>query len=150
MLNTIFASLAPLACLITGVLADQNFTVIDTDPPIVYSGQGTRDVSVCKLDANGNVQAGQAGCYNFPTQCTSSVTMSQNLDGKADATFTFQDVDGVRPSRAFTCSTLFSKTGLDPTAQHTISLTVKGPSPNRNMTEDPNGTAQLFSLINFM
>ncbi|KAF8901385.1 hypothetical protein CPB84DRAFT_1846886 [Gymnopilus junonius] len=185
MSSTEFASLAPLACLITRVLADQNFTVVDIDPAIMYSSQGTRDVSVCKLDANGNVQAGQAGCYNLPTQCTSSVTISQNLDGKAGATFTFQEqrrlivtaraplytsilaydispvytvtldgqatgVDDMRPSRAFTCSTLFSKTGLDPTAQHTISLTVKGPSPNRNMTEDPNGTAQMFSLINFM
>ncbi|KAF8887842.1 hypothetical protein CPB84DRAFT_1826840 [Gymnopilus junonius] len=176
MLGPKFALFAPLAYLATRVVADTNVTVVDTDPAIVYSGQGTGDASICKVDANGNIQAGQAGCYNFPTQCTSSVAMSQNLDGKAGASFTFQgsgiyinsglndispiytvtldgqatDVDGVRPSLGFTCGMLFGKSGLDPTAQHTISLTVKGPSPNRNMTTDPNGKILVFSLINFI
>ena len=67
-----------------------------------------------------------------------------NLDGQST------DVDGVRSSRAFTCDILFSKTGLDPTVEHTIALTVKGPSPNRNMTTDPEGTSLVFSVIDFM
>jgi len=177
MFDTKFRILVPLACLVTTVLAqDRNVTVVDTDPSIVYSGQGTGDAPICQVDANGNVQGGQAGCYFFPTKCTSSVAMSQNSDGKAGAAFKFTgsaiyvnsgldeispiftvtldgqstDVDGVRPSPGFTCAPLFSKTDLDPTVEHTITLSVKGPSPNRNMTVDPNGTALVFSLIDFI
>ena len=107
------AVFAPLSYLLIGVLAqDKNVTVHDTDPSIVvriqylrgflslayneflikYTGQGTGDASICKIDANGQLEGGQAGCYNFPTQCASSAAMSQNLDGKAGATFKFKGV----------------------------------------------------------
>jgi len=66
------------------------------------------------------------------------------LDGEST------DVDGVRDSRPFFCFTLFNKTGLDPNIDHEIRLSVKGPSPSRNMTVDPDGTSFSFSLINFM
>lgn len=66
------------------------------------------------------------------------------LDGKSI------DVDGVRPSTAFICDTLFSKTGLDPTEDHEIRLSIKDVSPNRNLTIDPTGNTFVFSLIDFM
>ncbi|KDR73393.1 hypothetical protein GALMADRAFT_252009 [Galerina marginata CBS 339.88] len=162
---------------LTSVLAQEhNVTVPDTSPFITYTGQGTGNAAICKLDPNGNLAGAQPGCYFIPDQCTSTVAMSQNLDHKASASFQFNgsaifinsvlsdvspvytvtldgnttDVDGVRPSRNFTCAPLFSQTGLDPTVQHTIKLAVKGPSPTRNTTQDPNGTLGVFSLIEFI
>ena len=49
----------------------------------------------------------------------------------------------------FGCFNLFSATNLDPSIEHTIRLSVEGPSPNRNMTLDPIGANAVFSLINF-
>lgn len=60
------------------------------------------------------------------------------------------DVDGVRDSGPFICSPLFSATNLDANVEHTIRLSVKGPSPNRNMTVDPDGKATVFGLANLM
>lgn len=169
---------AVLSCLLSLTIAfaqEHNVTVVDTNPLISYEGTGTGDASICKVDVNGTIVS-QPGCYFFPSNCTASVAMSQNLDHKAAASFTFKgsavyinsaldtispiytvtldgqstDIDGVRPSLGFTCALLFSQTNLDPTIEHTITLSVKGPSPNRNITLDPNGTSQVFSLIDFI
>jgi len=172
-----FIILMSLVSLFIPVLAQEhNVTVDDTDPSITYEGTGTGDAPICKIGANGQVLGNQPGCYFFPSNCTSSVAMSQNLDHNAAASFSFKgsavyinsgldenspiytvtldgqstDVDGVRPSLAFTCAPLFSQTNLDPTIEHTITLSVKGPSPNRNMTVDPDGTIQVFSLIDII
>jgi len=176
---TAFRKIATLAILLSvaPVLAQEhNVSVPETSPFITYTGRGTGDAPICKLDPNGNLASSQPGCYFIPDQCTSSVAISQNQDHKASASFQFNgsaiyissllsdvspiftvtldgsatDVDGVRPSRNFTCATLFSKTGLDPTVQHNITLAVRGPSGNRNMTQDPNGTQGVFSLIEFV
>lgn len=57
------------------------------------------------------------------------------------------DVDGARPGfLPFDCFTLFAKTGLDPNVEHAVNLTIKGPSPNRNMTFPP---STAFSLVNY-
>jgi len=173
---TALASLLSFLPLTVVFAQDQNVTVSDTSPFITYTGQGTGDAPICKLAANGTLSGAQPGCYLIPTQCASSVAMSQNLDHKASASFQFNgsaiyinsalsdvsplytvtldgkatDVDGVRNSSSFICATLFSQTGLSPTVQHNITLSVKGPSPSRNMTQDPNGTMGIFSLIEFL
>jgi len=173
---TILASLLSFLTLTPVLAQEHNVTVSDTSPFITYTGQGTGDAPICKLAANGNPIGGQPGCYLIPSQCTSSVAMSQNLDHKASASFQFNgtaiyinsalsdvsplytvtldgkatDVDGVRNSTSFICASLFSQTGLSPTVPHNITLSVKGPSPSRNMTQDPNGTTGVFSLIEFL
>ncbi|KAF9474905.1 hypothetical protein BDN70DRAFT_924330 [Pholiota conissans] len=150
--------------------AQKNITVVDTDPSIHYSG-GAGDATICKVDASGNFISGQAGCYSVPDKCTDSVAMGQSKDSGASFTFkgsaiyinsllfslsplytvtldgTAVDVDGFRTSKAFSCETLFSRTGLDPTSEHTISLAIKGVSPNSTDTSD--GIFD-FSLINFI
>ncbi|KDR72350.1 hypothetical protein GALMADRAFT_143192 [Galerina marginata CBS 339.88] len=170
-----FTLLLSLIALVAAVQAQvANITVADTDPSIVYAGNGTGPAAVCQFNAG--TLSGPPGCYFFPTNCTSSAAISQNLDHKATATFKFNgsaiyinsaltdvspvytvtldgqstDVDGVRPSVSFTCASLFSQTGLSTTNEHTVTLSVKGPSPNRNMTEDPAGVLEVFSLIDFM
>ncbi|KDR69403.1 hypothetical protein GALMADRAFT_919597 [Galerina marginata CBS 339.88] len=173
---TVFVSLLSLFAVLPVLSQEHNVTVLDTDPSITYAGTGTGPATLCKFDAAGNVFGGQPGCYFIPSNCTSSAAMSQNLDHNAAASFKFKgsaiyinsalfdispmytvtldgqatDVDGVRPSRTFICAPLFSKTGLDPAVEHTIQLSVKGPSPNRNTTTDPNGSDLGFSLIDFM
>jgi hypothetical protein len=67
------------------------------------------------------------------------------LDGNAT------DVDGFRTSGTFQCDTLFSRTGLDPTVNHTITLAIKSQSPSA--TASPGASSSsifVFSLINFM
>ncbi|KAG6910002.1 hypothetical protein DXG01_014002 [Tephrocybe rancida] len=59
------------------------------------------------------------------------------------------DVDGVRASGAFICAPLFSKTGLDPNIEHTVRLSIKGPSPNRNMTFPDSAKDFVFSLASY-
>lgn len=66
------------------------------------------------------------------------------LDGNAT------DVDGVRPSNTFVCDTLFSQSGLDPTVEHEIRLSIKGVSPTSNQTSGGDDGIFDFSLINFM
>ncbi|KAF9474908.1 hypothetical protein BDN70DRAFT_924332 [Pholiota conissans] len=149
--------------------AQKNITVVDTDPSIHYSG-GAGDATICKVDASGNFISGQSGCYSVPDKCTDSVAMGQSKDSGASFTFkgsaiyinsllfsrsplytvtldgTAVDVDGFR-TESETCETLFSRTGLDPTVEHTVSLAIKGFSPSG--TPDPNGVFA-FSLINFI
>ncbi|KAK7677861.1 hypothetical protein QCA50_019173 [Cerrena zonata] len=149
----------------------QNITVGSNDTSQVTLGGGAGDVPICKVDANGNVISEQAGCYNAPSMCTSSAAMGQ--DAASFASWKFKgsalyitsllnsmspeftvtidgsaiDVDGARPGfLPFDCFTLFAKTGLDPNVEHAVNLTIKGPSPNRNMTFPP---STAFSLVNY-
>ncbi|CAA7268926.1 unnamed protein product [Cyclocybe aegerita] len=156
-------------------LAQTNITVPSSDDSIVYSGQGTGDALFCQYTTNGTIIAGQAGCYNVPSMCAPSAAMGQSPESTAEFKFRGSaiyitalllsispiytitldgqstDVDGVRPSRAFTCAPLFSSSSeLDPTVEHTIRLSIKGPSPNRNMTVDPAGQSTVFGLVNFI
>ncbi|KAF8968743.1 hypothetical protein BDZ97DRAFT_326939 [Flammula alnicola] len=59
------------------------------------------------------------------------------------------DVDGARPSSFFACSPLFSASNLDPNVSHTIRLSIKGPSPTRDMfrDSDPEGRDTLFGPV---
>ncbi|KAF8176093.1 hypothetical protein BJ912DRAFT_930815 [Pholiota molesta] len=67
------------------------------------------------------------------------------LDGNAT------DVDGFRSSATFQCETLFSRTGLDPTVNHTISLAVKSQSPSATASPGASSSSVfVFSLINFI
>ncbi|KAF8968741.1 hypothetical protein BDZ97DRAFT_1797798 [Flammula alnicola] len=159
---------------VESAMAQTNITVPDTDKSITYSGQGTGDAAFCQHTANGNVAAGQPGCYNVPSMCAPSASVGQSPDSAAEFTFKGSaiyvtgllysispiytvtldgqatDVDGVRPSGAFVCAPLFSAANLDPNAEHTITLAVKGPSPTRNMTLDPQGKDAVFGLVNFI
>ncbi|KAF7976163.1 hypothetical protein HWV62_39878 [Athelia sp. TMB] len=129
----------------------QNITVNETSSLIQYSG-GVADVSICKI-VNGSLLPGQGGCYNIPSGCTASVAMGQTANGTASFSFkvtldgTSYDADGYRTSGPFTCDTLFSKSGLDATVDHTITLGIKGPSPLSNQTNEGLFT---FSLISFV
>ncbi|KAF8970557.1 hypothetical protein BDZ97DRAFT_1789772 [Flammula alnicola] len=159
---------------VESAMAQTNITVPDTDKSITYSGQGTGDAAFCQHTANGNVVGGQPGCYNVPSMCAPSAAMGQSPDSAAEFTFKGSaiyvtgllysispiytvtldgqatDVDGVRPSGPFICAPLFSAANLDPNADHTIKLAVKGPSPARNMTLDPQGKDAVFGLVNFI
>ncbi|KAH6906450.1 hypothetical protein BKA70DRAFT_409099 [Coprinopsis sp. MPI-PUGE-AT-0042] len=154
--------------------AQRNVTVTNTDPSITYEGDDVSDSTVCRYE-NGNLVPGQRGCYNFgPELCTESVTMGRGDDSFASFTFKgsaiyvnsgryrlsplytitldgqAEDVDGFSESGPFTCQLLFSRTGLDPNVDHTITLAVKGPSPQDNSTEDSNTVRTFnFSLIDF-
>ncbi|PPQ90524.1 hypothetical protein CVT25_015814 [Psilocybe cyanescens] len=168
---TIITGLLSLATVVT---AQKNVTVPVTDPTIQYSGTGTGPALICKVDSNGFVVGGQAGCYNVPSNCTDSIAAGQSLDSAASFKFkgsaiyitgllyslspiytvtldgNSTDVDGVRASGPFICSSLFSASNLDPNVEHTIRLSVKEASPNRNMTIDPNGQFTTFGLANLM
>lgn len=52
-----------------------------------YSGTGTGSANVCKVDSNGLVVGGQAGCYNVPSNCTDSIAAGQSLDSTASFKF---------------------------------------------------------------
>ncbi|KAJ7089244.1 hypothetical protein B0H15DRAFT_1022166 [Mycena belliarum] len=160
---------------ISVVLADKNTTIDDTDASIQYSGGGHE--LPCLFGPDGTFLPGQPGCFNSgPKNCssgahllkqpteqpTSSLSMvfkgsavymnvllsnisnvyTVTLDGKAT------DVDGFRPQGPLLCDTLFSQTGLDPTKEHNISLSIKGLSPSLNTTS----TEKIFSfwLDNFV
>ncbi|KIY64445.1 hypothetical protein CYLTODRAFT_401869 [Cylindrobasidium torrendii FP15055 ss-10] len=157
------------------VVSQKNITVNETDTTqISFSGRAG-DASVCKLDSNGSYIGGQAGCYNLiPSGCSETVAMAQNAED-AGASFKFNgtaiyinsiqyaysplytisldgedtDVDGYVNNTYFQCSEpLFSKTGLDANTEHTISLTVKGRSPQR--TDDTDDGVGIWSLISFV
>jgi hypothetical protein len=72
-----------------------------------------------------------------------SNTYTVTLDGTAT------DIDGVRPGGALLCYTLFAQSGLDPTTEHNISLSIKGLSPTRNTTLGNDDTF-FFWLDNFV
>jgi len=159
--------------LVTIADAQRNVTVNNTSPLITYGGNAG-DAAICKYNPDGTLTADQPGCYNVPSLCAASISVGQG--GSGTATFSFKgsavyinsvldqlspiftvtldgkatDVDGVRDSRAFSCYTLFSQTGLDPTGQHQIKLSVKGPSPNRNISIPNSDSAFVFSLVNFV
>ncbi|KAJ7154784.1 hypothetical protein C8R46DRAFT_443723 [Mycena filopes] len=158
----LFLSLVSLA------VADQNTTIDDTDASIQYSDGGHTEP--CAIGANGTISGGP-GCFNNgPKNCSSGAhilqaktsTLSMKFKGSAiymnallddisnlytvtlDGKST--DVDGFRPGGALLCYTLFSQTGLDPTVEHNISLSIKGASPNA--TSSPGGS--FFWLDNFV
>ncbi|KAF8184722.1 hypothetical protein BJ912DRAFT_974550 [Pholiota molesta] len=168
-----FFALAALSLLSPAVLGQHNITVNDTDPSIQYQG-GAGDAPICKVDPDGTIVSGP-GCYNLPSKCTTSIAMGQSQ--ASAASFTFQgsaiyinsllfdlsplytvtldgnatDVDGFRTSGTFQCDTLFSRTGLDPTVNHTINLAIKSQSPSA--TASPGASSSsifVFSLINFI
>ncbi|KAJ7098280.1 hypothetical protein C8R44DRAFT_811248 [Mycena epipterygia] len=153
-------------------LADQNTTIDDTDPSIQYS-DGGRSLP-CIIDADGNLAGGQAGCFNSgPKNCSSGAhvlqkqtsTLSMQFKGSAiymntlldDISNTYTvtldgkstDIDGVRPGGPLLCYTLFSQSGLDPTAEHNISVSIKGLSLTRNTTLGNDNTFFLW-LDNFV
>jgi len=145
--------------------------VPDTDKSITYLGKGTGSAVFCP---DGTIIAGQQGCYNVPSKCSPSAAMGQSPDSAAEFMFNGSaiyvtgllfsispiytvnldrqstDVDGVRPSPSLTCSLLFSLANLDPNVDHIIKLSIKGPSPKRNMTLDPQGKVTVFGLVNFI
>ncbi|KAJ7698607.1 hypothetical protein B0H17DRAFT_978133 [Mycena rosella] len=154
------------------VLADQNTTIDDTDPSIKYSDSDPGHTPPCAFDADGHLLSGQPGCVNTGVKnCSSGAygllkqtsTLSMQFKGSAiymntllnegSNTYTVTldgkstDVDGVRPNGPLLCFTLFSQTELDPTADHNISLSIKGPSPTRNTTF---GDGFSFWLDNFI
>ncbi|KAJ8081559.1 hypothetical protein PM082_007404 [Marasmius tenuissimus] len=123
---------------------------------------------------------GQSACYNVQPQppCTESASISQQNTSFASWKFKGSalritsllnyispiynvDIDGKiteadgaqigKDSGPFTCFTLFTVDGLDPKVEHSVNLTVKGASPNRNTTIDRNGQATVlsFSRINY-
>ncbi|KAF8193049.1 hypothetical protein BJ912DRAFT_1057770 [Pholiota molesta] len=168
-----FFALAALSLLSPAVLGQHNITVNDTDPAIQYQG-GAGDAPICKVDPDGTIVSGP-GCYNLPSKCATSIAMGQSQ--ASAASFTFQgsaiyinsllfdlsplytvtldgnatDVDGFRTSGTFQCDTLFSRTGLDPTVNHTINLAIKSQSPSA--TASPGASSSsifVFSLINFI
>ncbi|KAH6906449.1 hypothetical protein BKA70DRAFT_408931 [Coprinopsis sp. MPI-PUGE-AT-0042] len=152
--------------------AQRNITVTNTDPSITYEGHNVGNSTVCRYE-NGSLVPGQPGCYNFgPELCTETVTMGRRNDSSASLTFKgsaiyinsalnnlsplytvtldgeAEDVDGFRESRPYTCQPLFSRTGLDPAVDHTITLASKGQSPQD--TESLNDAGSNFSLIDFI
>ncbi|KAF9558911.1 hypothetical protein CPC08DRAFT_751209 [Agrocybe pediades] len=164
------------------VLGDKNVTVGNTDPSITYTASVGKGAPACKLDTSGNLVGGQAGCYNFGNStCTGTqgfAVAQPNTDLSAAAYFTFKgsaiyvtsalwqvspiytvtldgqssDVNGARDHIPFDCFNLFSKTGLDPNAEHTISVKVKEASPPNAYTSN-HTTLQgdlTFSLVNFI
>ncbi|KAF9262317.1 hypothetical protein L218DRAFT_960449 [Marasmius fiardii PR-910] len=176
-----FLSLVFLLPLALNVSAQNfNVTVNETDTSLVTYGGGAGDANICKLDGNGNVVGAQPGCYNVQPQppCTEFAAMGQQntsfaswkFKGSAlyirsllnDISPTFNiDIDGKvteadgaqigKDARAFDCFTLFSVEGLDAGVEHTVNLTVKGASPNRNKTFETGGsvTTGPFSLISY-
>ncbi|KAH6906453.1 hypothetical protein BKA70DRAFT_409127 [Coprinopsis sp. MPI-PUGE-AT-0042] len=157
------------------VSAQRNVTVINTDPSITYAGENISDAPICQIDPEGNVVSNSPGCYNFgPEPCTDSVTMGRGSDSSASFTFKgsavyinsgltklsplytvtldgqTEDVDGFGESGPATCQILFSRTGLDPSVDHTITLSVKGHSPQANSTGGSSSEIHyFFSLIDF-
>ncbi|KAG5653239.1 hypothetical protein H0H81_001622 [Sphagnurus paluster] len=149
-----------------------NVTVNNTSPSIEYGGNAG-DASICKINPDGTLVPGQPGCYAIPSQCTKGVSMSQGASGTASFSFNgtaiyiesaldslspiytitldgqSTDVDGVRQSAPFICAPLYSQTGLDPTVEHSVKLSVKGPSPNRNTSITNSENFFTFSLISF-
>ncbi|KAK1230224.1 hypothetical protein PQX77_006689 [Marasmius sp. AFHP31] len=157
------------------VLAQTREVVVNhTDTnQITYGGGAVPDgLLLCKFDEN--------GCYNVQPQppCTESASISQQ--NKSFASWKFKgsalritsllhflspiynvDIDGkiteadgaqiAKDSGPFTCFTLFTIAGLDPRVEHTVNLTVKGASPNRNTTNERDGQVTIgsFSLINY-
>ncbi|KAK7677873.1 hypothetical protein QCA50_019185 [Cerrena zonata] len=170
----ILAILPLITFFIPGIILSasaQNVTVGSNNTSQITFGGGAGDASICKIDPDGKVSPGQPGCYNAPSMCTSSVAMGQSADGFASWKFkgsalyitalldsespeftvtidgNSTDADGARPGTIpFDCFTLFSTAGLDPNVEHTVNLTIKGPSPNRNMTFQP---STIFSLVNY-
>ncbi|KAF5357374.1 hypothetical protein D9758_005867 [Tetrapyrgos nigripes] len=159
-----------------------NVTVNETDTSQITFGGGAGDASLCKFDAQGNqIIGGQPGCYNVQPQppCTEFAAMGQlntsfaswKFKGSAlyitsllsnfsplfnvDIDGNVTEVDGAqigRDSRAFTCFSLFSVQGLDPTKEHTVNLTIKGSSPNSQLqstTDDSPFAAGPLSLISY-
>ncbi|KAJ7204589.1 hypothetical protein C8J57DRAFT_1407073 [Mycena rebaudengoi] len=170
MRSLIISTLLSLSVLI---LADKNITIDDTDSSIQYSGSGGHALP-CIVDADGNLQGGQRGCfYNGPKSCSSGAhilqqqnsTASMKFKGSAiyvnalldDISSTYiidvdgkqTEVDGVRPSRPLFCYTLFSQSNLDPAVEHTIKISIKGLSPARNTTLG-NDDNFFFWLDNFI
>jgi len=153
--------------------AQQNITVNSTSPDIKYQGNPA-SVPFCNIFPNGTFPAGQAGCYNVPSHCSDTAFVGQGGTGVATFSFngsaiyitglldslsplytvtldgTSTDVDGVVSSPPFICAPLYSKTGLDPNVEHQISLSVKGPSPNRNQSITDSEDAYVFGLVNFV
>ncbi|KAJ6469466.1 hypothetical protein C8R45DRAFT_1218570 [Mycena sanguinolenta] len=165
-------SVLSLLLFVYTALADQNVTIDDTDSSIQYSDGG--HMLPCIIDADGNFSSGQAGCFaNGPTNCSSGAhilqtqtsTLSMQFKGSAiymnallddisnvytvtlDGNST--DLDGVRSGGELLCYTLFSQTGLDPTVEHNISLSIKGLSSTRNTTLGNDDTF-FFWLDNFV
>ena len=83
------------------------------------------------------------GAALYITSLLTSISpeFSITIDGKST------DVDGAKPElRPYECFSLFSTTGLDPNVEHTVNMTIKGPSPNRDMSVP---AATIFSLVNY-
>ncbi|KAH6906451.1 hypothetical protein BKA70DRAFT_1429140 [Coprinopsis sp. MPI-PUGE-AT-0042] len=151
--------------------AQGNVTAKHTDQSIKYQGHEIGVSSACKYE-DGSIAPGQPGCYNFGSQpCVASVTMGRRNDSSASFTFKgsaiyinsalnslsplytvtldgkAEDVDGFRDSPFYGCQPLFSRTGLDPGVDHTITLASKGASPQAGDMETDGGSN--FALIDF-
>ncbi|KAJ7583224.1 hypothetical protein C8J56DRAFT_1054983 [Mycena floridula] len=135
-----------------------NVTVESNSTDLTYSsGPGWNHADRCRVDSDGNILS-KPGCVNIPSNCTDNVAMAGSAGASVNSTFfgdaiylnglsasvsgvftvtingDSTDVDGYGPSAPFVCKTLFSKTGLDPTSQHTISVALKGASPQSTLT----------------
>ena len=172
-MHSLLRSLLGFVIFVSLARAQQNITVNSTSPDIKYEGNPT-SVNFCKYDSNGALVSAQPACYNVPSHCADTAFVG--LGGSGVATFSFkgsaiyitsllftlsptytvtvdgksEDVDGVRDSRPFICSPLYSKTGLDPNIEHQVRLSVKGPSPTRNQSIPNSENAYSFALVNFI
>ncbi|KAL0564611.1 hypothetical protein V5O48_017433 [Marasmius crinis-equi] len=177
-MNSLLKLLTVISLFSFDVIA-QEVTVNETDTKQITYGGGAGDAPICKISNDGTVLS-KPGCYPVQPEppCTEFVAMGQqntswaswkfkgttlritsllsdisplfnvDIDGKPT------EVDGAqigKDSLAFTCFTLFSVDNLDPNVEHTVNLTVKGASPNRNKTFEMDGreTVGPLSLINY-
>ncbi|KAK1221874.1 hypothetical protein PQX77_015308 [Marasmius sp. AFHP31] len=159
-------------CLTVQVLA-REVTVNAADREITYTGGFSRQIPVCKSgEDTGN-------CWRIrEPPCTESSSNGQGNESLATWKFTGSSlritsligntsplynieidgnttvVDGANmpgTEREYTCYTLYSVDGLSD-SEHTVFITVKGPSPNRNMSADvANGSPNLgqLSIVNY-
>lgn len=69
------------------VKADSNTTIDDNNPAISYiNGAGGADI--CQVDSDGNIVAGQAGCFNTePHNCTDHIGWSRGEGSGASLKF---------------------------------------------------------------
>ncbi|KAF7291952.1 hypothetical protein MIND_01220800 [Mycena indigotica] len=165
----LFAVLCPL---FGNVIADTNTTIFDTDPSNQYSN-GSHTLP-CLRDDQGNFLPGQAGCFNNgPKNCSAGAHIVQQKDATVSMKFKgsaiylnslLNEISNIYTvtmvsrqmlmvcdrAGALSCDTLFSKTGLDPAAEHEIRVSIKGLSPQRNTTLSNNDDFFVFWLDNFV
>jgi len=70
----------------TSEILQKHSTCLTLRLSVKYEGQAS-DAILCTYDANGQLVGGQSGCYNVPSNCTSSAAMVMNKTGAASLKF---------------------------------------------------------------